>query len=205
MQRNKFRPASLDGLEARLALSGMAEGVPALVSATASIVPPSHPKPTPQAARFETRWMRGMIGHHGMAIEMAKLAVRNSGDPDVVGLARGIIRAQTREIVQMQTWLKAGYGVRGVRPQMTPDDMRMLEELGSLRGVTFDRAFLNDMIGHHRAAVDDANELLGQGFHRALRQLGRNIVATQTQEIGTMQSLLGQSGGDAIAGHETKS
>ena len=203
MQRNKFRPASPDGLEARLALSGMAEGVPALVSATASIVPPSHPKPTPQAARFETRWMREMIGHHGMAIEMARLAVRNSDDPEVVRLGRGIIRAQTREIGQMQTWLRAGYGIRGVRPQMMPDDMQMLEELGSLRGVAFDRAFLTDMIGHHRAAVDDANDLLTRGFHRALRQLGRNIVATQTQEIGTMQSLLGQSGGDAMAEQHT--
>lgn len=203
MQRYKFRPTSPDGLEARLALSGMAEGVPALVSATASTVPRSHPKPTPQAARFETRWMRGMIGHHGMAIEMARLAVRNSDDPEVVRLGRGIIRAQTREIGQMQTWLRAGYGIRGVRPQMTPDDMQMLEELGSLRGVAFDRAFLTDMIGHHRAAVADANDLLTRGFHRALRQLGRNIVATQTQEIETMQSLLGQSGGDAMAGQHT--
>jgi uncharacterized protein (DUF305 family) len=168
----------------------------------ASTVPPSHPTPTPEAARFEVRWMRGMISHHGMAIEMARLAVRNSDNPEVLSLARGIIRAQAREIGQMQTWLKAGYGVRGVRPRMTPDDMQMVEELGSLRGPAFDRVFLADMIEHHRAAVEDANDLLARGFHRGLRQLGRNIIATQTQEIGTMQSLLGRSGREAMDRHQ---
>ena len=200
MKGNAFRPRPLVGLEARLVLTGMTAGVPALVSAAGSVVPPSHPTPTPEAARFETRWMLGMISHHGMAIEMAKLAVRDSANPEVVSLARGIIRAQTREIGQMQTWLKAGYGIRGARPRMTPDDVQMLAELGALRGTDFDRAFLTDMVEHHRAAVDDATELLARGFHRGLRQLGQNIIRTQTAEIATMQSLLGSTGGGAMSG-----
>lgn len=200
MKSNVFRPAPLDGLEVRLVPSGMAAGMPAPVSAMSSVIPTSHPKPTPEAARFEVRWMKAMVSHHGMAIEMARLAVQNSDNPEVVTLARGIIRAQTREIGQMQTWLKAGYGIRGVRPRMTPDDMQMLAGLGSLRGAAFDRAFVADMIEHHRAAVGDANELLARGFHRALRQLGKNIIRTQTAEIGTMQTLLAQSGGVAMAG-----
>jgi uncharacterized protein (DUF305 family) len=200
MKRNVFHPSPLDGLEVRLVPSGAAASVPALVSARSSVIPPSHPKPSAEAARFEVRWMKAMISRHGMAIEMARLAVRNSDNPEVVSLARGIIRAQTREIGRMQTWLKAGYGIRGVRPRMTPDDMQMLEELGSLRGAAFDRAFLGEMIEHHRAAVGDAQELLAQGFHRALRQLGENIITTQTAEIGTMQTLLARSGGVAMAG-----
>ena len=199
MRRHPFRPGPLDGLEVRVVPSGMTTKPPALVSAMASTVPPTHPTPTPEAARFEVRWMRNMISHHGMAVRMARLAVSNSENPEVASLARGIIRAQTREIGQMQTWLKAGYGLRGVRPLMAPDDMQMLEELGSLRGAAFDRAFLSDMIEHHRAAIDDAKDLLENGFHRGLRQLGRNIIATQTQEIGTMQSLLGRSGGGGVA------
>lgn len=199
MKRSVFRPAPLDGLEMRLVPSAMGAKAPAIVSASASTVPPAHPTPTPEAARYEVRWMGNMINHHGMAIRMAKLAVENSANPEVVSLARGIIRAQAREIGRMQTWLKAGYGIRGAGPRMMPEDMQMLQELGSLRGAAFDRAFLAGMIEHHRAAVEDANDLLANGFHRGLMRLGGSIIATQTREIGTMQSLLGRSVGEAMA------
>lgn len=206
MKKHAFRPTSLDGLEPRLVMSAAAARVPAAV-----VTPPAEPgsvvhglsRPTGnrETSRFETNWMRGMIGHHGMAIQMARLALTNSSSPEVLSLARGIIRAQTREIRQMQGWLSGWYGVRGVRPRMTADDMHMLHELGSLRGAEFDRAFLTEMIGHHQQAVRDAEELLMNAVHRPLRRLGTNIIATQTAEIAEMQSLLGHAGGDPVAGH----
>jgi uncharacterized protein (DUF305 family) len=195
-----FRPDSIDSLESRLVLSRAGLAGPAQVSVLSSTVPPSHPKPTPEAARFEIRWMREMVNHHGMAIRMARLALQNSEDPGVRDLARGIIRAQIREIGQMQTWLSAGYGLRGVRPRMTADDMQMLDELGSLRGASFDRAFLGEMIGHHQQAIEDAEDLLANGFHAGLRRLGNNIITTQSAEIGRMQAMLGQTVGMMVNG-----
>lgn len=195
-----FRPDSIDSLESRLVLSPTGLAGSAQVSVFSNTVPPSRPEPTPAAARFEIRWMREMIDHHGMAIRMARLALQNSEDPGVRDLARGIIRAQTREIGQMQTWLSAGYGLRGVRPRMTADDMQMLHELGSLWGASFDRAFLGAMIGHHQQAIADAEDLLAHGFHTGLRRLGTNIITTQSAEIGRMQAMLGQTVGMMVNG-----
>lgn len=193
--RRVFRPAAPDALESRLALSqvGTAPMMPAHPGPlrAAEVVRPA--APDREVARFEARWMGEMIGHHGMAIRMARLALRNSGDPAVRELARGIIRAQVPEVLRMQGWLAAGYGVRGVRPQLSGDGRAMLRELASLRGTTFDRSFLREMIAHHRGAIQDATELLDRASHPGLRRLGMGIITTQAAEIRVIQAMLGDA------------
>ncbi|HEV7416953.1 DUF305 domain-containing protein [Tianweitania sediminis] len=46
-----------------------------------------------------------MIPHHQGAIDMAKVALQHTADEDTKLLARAIIAAQEREIVEMQAWL----------------------------------------------------------------------------------------------------
>ncbi len=189
-----FSPAILDVLEDRIALAS-----------GASISPPAepgslvhnlkNPKVDAETARFEVRWMRSMINHHGMAIKMARQALRNSDNGEVLALAKGIIQAQTREIRQMQTWLSSGYGVKGVRPRMNGEDRQMLRDLGSKRGAEFDREFLTMMIEHHRTAINEAGDCLANAVHVKLRRLCGNIETTQTAEIAKMQNLLGDDGG----------
>ena len=52
-------------------------------------------------------FVRGMIGHHQGAIDMAKIVLENGADPEVRKLAQNVISAQTAEIDWMQTWLAA--------------------------------------------------------------------------------------------------
>lgn len=189
-----FHPRVLDVLEDRIALSGMAAMAPR--AERASLVQAlRRPAVNRETALFEVRWMRAMINHHGMAIKMAKLALQNSQNSEVLALAQGIIRAQTREIGQLQTWLSAGYGVKGVRPRLTADDREMLRELGTQQGTEFDEAFLGMMIEHHTTAVSDAGDCLENAGHVKLRRLCTNIETTQTAEIAHMRELLGDSGG----------
>jgi uncharacterized protein (DUF305 family) len=50
-----------------------------------------------------------MIPHHRSAIQMANVALERSDNPRIQELAGGIVRAQEREISQMQTWRESWY------------------------------------------------------------------------------------------------
>lgn len=187
----QFRP-SVQGLEDRLALShaGAVMHGPTLAVHVAAL--------GREAARFEVDFLRGMIPHHQMAISMSQIALRNSDNPEVRGLARRIIGEQRPEVAEMKTMLSAWYGVRGYRPGMSPEDMMMLQDLRGLHGTAFDRAYLTGMIDHHRRAIGGdgmmmtgAQDVLARGVHPRLLKLAGNIVRSQSAEIREMTMLLG--------------
>ncbi len=57
-------------------------------------------------------FMMMMIPHHRSAVDMARIELRYGKRPALKSLARDIITSQSREIGQMQMWLRAWYGVR---------------------------------------------------------------------------------------------
>jgi uncharacterized protein (DUF305 family) len=146
-----------------------------------------------------------MIPHHQGAIAMSELALTRSRRPEIKALAQRIIASQSREITQMRQWYRqwdgsdvpswgigAGYGM-GMGMGMSrgmgtgwgmPGFGTSLDALRS--APDFDRAFIEQMIPHHRMGVMMASHAQWNTQHPELRQLEAAMVRVQSQEIDQM-------------------
>ena len=129
-----------------------------------------------------------MIPHHQEAVETAVYLRDNTERPEMKKFAEDIIDTQSAEIAQMKDWLETWY----------PDELHsvdyqpMMRNLENLEGDALERAFLEDMIPHHMAAVMMSQQLLTRGLaeHQQVAVLARNIRDSQRDEIHMMRRWL---------------
>ncbi len=140
-----------------------------------------------------------MLPHHEQAIEMSDIVLeKDDVDPDVRALAEQIKAAQGPEIEQLEGWLEEwgadadmgsmDHGDHGSMSGMMSE--ADLEELRSADGQEASRLFLEQMIEHHRGAVEMAETQVEDGRSPEAVDLARTIVETQNEEIEQMESLL---------------
>lgn len=72
-------------------------------------------------------------------------------------LGARIVSSQTTQVEQMEAWLDQWYADEPADTAYEP----MRRDLSGLSGDRLDRTFLEDMIGHHMAAVTMSQRLLG--------------------------------------------
>lgn len=173
----------------------------ALAAAVATPALADDPAPAKSAARFEVKFMQDMIDHHMMAIMEAELCVEKAVHEELRQLCENIIATQSMEMMMMQEWLQEWYGI-SYEPMMTNGMMRQIEKLSKLEGAEFEVAFMEGMIRHHRMAVMEGEKCLDRAYHTELLELCQNIIDTQTQEIGTMQTWLCEWYGECKASWE---
>lgn len=149
-----------------------------------------------------------MIPHHQGATEMAEMALNRSKNPQVRKLAEAIIKAQTPETKQMQTWYKQWYGTepnhgmnmgmhngtgKEMMMSMQRRDMMNMDMTSALKNTSnFDQEFLTQMIRHHQSATMMAGLVVNSAEHPEIRNLAQNIIQGQTAEIAQMRQLLTQ-------------
>lgn len=165
--------------------------------------------PKASATAVDRAFVRQMVPHHQMAVEMAGMAAERSRRPQIRKVAAAIVRAQDAEIAE----LRRIAGTLGVRPAammggghgghdpsamdmmaqdggalgLSADAMGMSMEMGTLeRATPFDRAFIDLMIPHHQGAIRMARAELARGRDRRLRTIARAIVRGQAAEIEQM-------------------
>lgn len=133
-----------------------------------------------------------MIPHHQQAIVMSDLALKISTNPEVLALAKQIKAAQAPEIEQMKAWLKAAgtslMGAHGMAMEGMLTDSE-LRALNSATGSSFDKLFLQGMIGHHEGALTMVSMIIDSDNAEA-RDLAKAIQTSQSAEITTMKAIL---------------
>jgi uncharacterized protein (DUF305 family) len=183
--------------------------LPVLVSVVALAAPAGAlASPTAAAATAnatDKAFVREMVPHHQMAVEMADMAKMDATHKAVRSLASQIIKAQNTEISALKGIAKRlGVKVESMpaNGHMTDQMMRDLDTLGvsmddsgmmmdmtALHGAKpFDRKFIDMMIPHHQGAIRMARAELAKGKDSALRKIASGIVADQAKEIRQMNS-----------------
>ena len=139
-------------------------------------------------ATSEPDYLVEMIAHHREAVAAAGELAR-SDRPEMRAFGESIVVTQTAQIEQMTSWLAEWYPDVSTATDYQP----MMRDLTGLSGDRLDRAFLQDMIRHHMAAVMMSQHLLWRGTaHDDVARLARTIRDDQHAEIIQMQRWLTQ-------------
>ncbi len=145
------------------------------------------PAPDKATARYEIRFLTGMIDHHMMAIMMAETCEERADSPELIALCQSIAATQQEEVETMQTWLEDWYGIVYEPEAKMTGQMRRLM---SLSGAAFEIEFMRMMIRHHWGAIREGEHCIRRAYHQELLEMCEDIVATQTEEIRLMQGWL---------------
>jgi uncharacterized protein (DUF305 family) len=137
--------------------------------------------------RNEADYLTTMVAHHQEAVTAAT-QLQRSDRPQMRAFGAAIVKTQSAQIEQMNRWLRQWY------PQRSPDRgyEPMMRDLTHLSGNQLDRTFLQDMIGHHMAAVMMSQQLLVRGLaeHPEVNRLALTIRNDQHAEIFQMMRWL---------------
>ena len=132
----------------------------------------------------EAGYLSEMVAHHREAI-LAARELSRSDRPEMRALGRRIVADQSAQVELMEGWLAEWYADE---PEAAYEPM--MRNLAGLDGDALDRAFLEDMIGHHMAAVMQSQQLLVRGLteHEEVADLARSIRDAQVGEIRWMRA-----------------
>ena len=157
-------------------------------AATAVAALPGMPAMGSMTVSSEFDFLTQMIPHHTEAVDTATIIVQRSSRPEMVVLAKGIIDAQTRELVDMRAWLSTWYRGKDITVAYTP----MMRPLAGLSGDAIDQQFLTDMVAHHGMAVMMAMQVRNGNLasHAEVTTLAKNIRDSQRTEIMKMAGWL---------------
>ncbi|HWJ12031.1 MAG TPA: DUF305 domain-containing protein [Nocardioides sp.] len=138
------------------------------------------------AASSESAYLTEMVAHHREAVAAAGELAR-SDRPEMRAFGEAIVADQSAQIEQMTAWLQEWYPDLPGEIDYEP----MMRDLSGAVGDQLDQMFLEDMIGHHMAAVMMSQQLLWHGTdHDDVAGLARSIRDDQHAEILRMQRWL---------------
>lgn len=197
-------------------VSGVAVTAMAAAPLFAAPAQHQHDAAAPQAATMshgvqnDAHYIDMMVMHHGMGIEMARIATDKAQRADVKALADKIITVQQGEQKELDGYkagLKpdatraAGAGGHDMASMPGMDDMKSMPEMKKGRmdmdrlqkasGATVDRLFLSSMAQHHQQAVQMSRQAMAKLKDSKVRAFAEKTITNQTREIGDIKKLQG--------------
>lgn len=139
----------------------------------------------------EAGYLLEMVAHHREAV-LAATELRRSDRPAMRAFGRDVVETQSAQIRLMEGWLAEWYADERAESAYEP----MMRDLSGLSGDALDRVFLEDMIGHHMAAVMMSQQLLVRGLdeHAEVADLAAQIRDEQMDEIVWMRATWSRMG-----------
>ena len=142
----------------------------------------------------DVMFLQMMIPHHSQAVIISEYALTNSKNEQILKIAKKIKSDQAAEITQMKKWLAddglgtdPGHSMSAMAGMLTADQ---LASLNKSKGSSFDTLFLNNMIEHHKGALQMVS-MIENSKVAALRDFAVSITKAQQAEIEQMQEILG--------------
>ena len=136
-------------------------------------------------------FLRMMSDHHKGMIAMAHMTKERNDVGSAVADAKKIDAAQDKELDRMVTMLEKDFK-DAYAPKVMPDNQAMADKMKDMKGTEYERAFYENTITHHQAAVKMVDAYLPKGKSAAIRQMAEKIKADQTKEIAEFRKKLGQ-------------
>lgn len=130
-----------------------------------------------------------MIPHHEEAVLSSQNLLETSKNEKLRTIAKGIIAAQKKEIMQMKEWSIAWFGKDVTNRNQY---MQMMPKLVGLSPEALDIAYMTGMVAHHQGAIDMARDLQKFTQRTELQTLAKNIIDSQQQEINEFTAMLGK-------------
>jgi uncharacterized protein (DUF305 family) len=140
----------------------------------------------------EKDFYKEMIPHHQEAVDTSVLLFISTDDPELKMLTKSIFTAQSDEILDMRLSYAYWYN----RIPTGAMYQSMMRDLNIVTGRERDIRYVQDMIMHHKGALEMAEKVLTfKNLHEETVIFAKNIIKNQKTEIEFMQRWLGKARG----------
>lgn len=147
----------------------------------------------PFTPQNDVQYIDAIVPHHEMAIEMAEMVLEKGANAEVRALAQSIRDAQSTEITLLKNARQQLTRSPEIpAPPVDPHQEDIMEHLEAATGTQVDELFLEHMIPHHAEGISIAARALPNLIRQDTTENANDVIATQSQEIGQMQSMLEQ-------------
>lgn len=133
-----------------------------------------------------------MIAHHVGAVEMSELLLKKGKDPILKSFAEEVIAAQNTEIEQMKNF----QNTREISTDYEKFQQALNQSMAAMMDKNIkvhddiDKDYAQQMIPHHKSAVEMAEVYLKFGKQPELLKLSKSIVTEQNKEIAELEMWL---------------